>query len=74
MFFGNTYQTLARQDPDREEVWDFPNGPDGERKFLVRTNFSSSDDPKARENVFVLLELTCTIATEKMQPDEDSDW
>ncbi len=72
--FGNTYQTLARQDPDREEIWNFPNGPDGERKFLVRTDFTSPDDPKARENVCVLLELTCTIGTEKTQPDDDNDW
>ncbi len=71
---GNTYQTLATQDPSREEIWNFPNGPDGERKFLVRTDFTSPDDPKARENVCVLLELTCTIATEKTQPDDDRDW
>ncbi|CAM9306949.1 unnamed protein product, partial [Ectocarpus sp. 4 AP-2014] len=41
-FLCNTYKTLAIQHPQKEEQWLFPDSSEGERKFLVRTDFGSS--------------------------------
>ncbi|CAN0343330.1 unnamed protein product, partial [Pylaiella littoralis] len=42
-FLCNTYKTLAIQHPQKEEQarWLFPDSAEGERKFLVRTDFGS---------------------------------
>lgn len=71
--YGNTYKTLAKQDPNKEEVWLFPSGDDGDRKILVRTDFDDPVEPKAREHIYVLMELTCTIRTDLSANDADND-
>ncbi|KAG5176714.1 hypothetical protein JKP88DRAFT_334724 [Tribonema minus] len=73
-FFGNTYKTLAKQDKNREEVWNFPTSSgDADRKFLVRCDFDDPGDPRARDRVFVLIELTCTVRTGQAAPLEEDD-
>ncbi|CAM9857245.1 unnamed protein product [Phaeothamnion confervicola] len=67
-FLGNAFQTLAKQHPHKEEVWQFPESSreDGNHKFIVRTDFWDERDVHCRvsqERLFVLLELTCTIRT-----------
>lgn len=87
-FFGNAYKTLARQDSAREEVWTFPGAGGGplsggggggdsgdatDRRFLVRCDFDDAGDTRARERVFVLVELTCTVRTGAPAPAEEDD-
>eukprot|EP00903_Cladosiphon_okamuranus_P008645 g8289.t1 len=45
-FLCNTYKTLAIQHPQKEEQWVFPDSSEGERKFLVRTDFGSGGDSR----------------------------
>jgi hypothetical protein len=54
-------------------VWLFPTSGEADRKFLVRCSFDDPEDKRARERVFVLLELTCTIRTERAGASEDDD-
>ncbi|CAM9771215.1 unnamed protein product, partial [Discosporangium mesarthrocarpum] len=85
-FLGNCYKTLAVQHPQKEEQWLFPDSSEGERKFVVRTDFGPgiADDRtggrgrvrgggeednaaelRSRERLFLLVELTCTVQTER---------
>ncbi|CAM9409395.1 unnamed protein product [Chrysoparadoxa australica] len=64
-FLGNTYKTLAKQDPNREEVWLFPSSDDSDRKFLVRTDFDDPSEKGESACIHLLVELTCTLRTER---------
>ena len=46
---------------------------DADRKFLVRCSFDDPGDKQARERVFVMLELTCTIRTERNKQADEED-
>jgi hypothetical protein len=73
--YTHCYATVQTnyQDPNKEEVWLFPTSGEADRKFLVRCSFDDPQDKRARERVFVLLELTCTIRTERAGATEDDD-
>lgn len=65
-FIGNTYVSMARQDPNREERWQFLDNEYSDPNVIVRFDAKSlpGDKDAIRANMYVLFELTLTLQSD----------